>query len=105
MACLLAILLQLSVSEIHGCYSGSQSHIYVVFKKLSKRTENGLPVNISTAVCGILLFISKFRLLCSRQNKTSNQKKMKNVVAFATSFYRKVFMQMQYFGIRQEDKK
>lgn len=51
-AFLLASLLQLSVSEIHGCYPGSQSHIYFVFKKLSKRTENGLPVNISTAVCG-----------------------------------------------------
>lgn len=51
-AFLLASLLQLSVSEIHGCYPGSQTHIYVVFKTLSERTENGLPVIISTALCG-----------------------------------------------------
>lgn len=38
-----------------------------------------------------------------QQSKTSGQKKMKNV-AFDTSFYLKVFMQMQYFGIKQEDK-
>lgn len=82
--------------------------IYMLCSRSSVREQRMDCLLTQAQLCvasGIYLFVYKFRLLCSRQNKTSNQKKMKNVVAFATSFYSKVFMQMQYFGIRQEDKK